>query len=64
MEKIIKSLNLNKTPKGIHQKHILQNTFQFYEPQKGFENLRLVCKSWKHAMENMRYDVTLDLEDM
>jgi len=63
-KEIINSFNLNKTPKGIYQTTLLQNTFQFCEPKESFLNLRLVCKSWKHAVETIRYNWALDLEKL
>ena len=63
-KEIINSFNLNKTPKEIHQTTILQNTFQFCEAKESFVNLRLVCKSWKHAVETIRYNRALDLEKL
>ena len=63
-KEIINSFNLNKTPKVIYQKNILQNTFQFCEAKESFVNFRLVCKPWKHAVETIRYNRLLDLEKL
>ena len=41
----MEKLGLNQTSRGIHQKHILQHSFQFLSPAKCFTRLRLVCKS-------------------
>jgi hypothetical protein len=63
-EEIITSFNLHKSPRGIDQTTLLQNTFQYCEPKECFESFRLVSKSWKYAIENMRFNVKLDLEEI
>jgi hypothetical protein len=49
-------LNMHKTPKGIFETTMLQNMFRFCEPDECFQSFRLVCKSWKNAIENIRFD--------
>jgi hypothetical protein len=63
LQEIITSLNLHKPPPGIHQETLLQNTFRFCQVKECFENFRLVSKSWKHAIENMRFDQYLYLNE-
>ena len=53
-------LKMNQPPHGIHQKHILQNTFQFIKPQECFHKLRLVSASWKNAVETMKFNTYFD----
>lgn len=52
---IIDSFNLNKTPKGIDQIDILQNTFKFCSPFEAFRTFRLVSKTWQRAFETFRF---------
>jgi len=44
-------------PRGIHQKAILQITFDYCKSRECFKKFRLVCKSWKHAVETKRFDL-------
>jgi len=62
-KEIITFFNLHKAPRGIHQKNILQNTFHYCEPNKCFTKFRLVCKSWQDAVETIRFDSILVIDD-
>merc|ERR1712096_476758 len=64
LKEIITFFGLNNTPKEIHQKNILQNTFKFCDPLECFTQFRLVCKSWQRAVEDMKFHSKLDLEDI
>ena len=41
---------------GIHQKTIIQHTLRFSDAEECFQNFRLVCKSWKNAVETIRFN--------
>ena len=59
--KIVEDLKLKKCPKGIFQKNILQNVFQFCDQFFCFSDLRLVCKSWKFVIETIRFSEFNDM---
>lgn len=45
-----------QAPLGIHQKTIIQHTLRFSDTKECFHNFRLVCKSWKDAVETIRFN--------
>merc|ERR1712096_52620 len=49
-------LKMNKAPRGIDEKTILQHTFRFTEALECFQSFRLVCTSWKDAVETIRFN--------
>jgi len=53
-KKSIDSFHLNKPPRGLHEKNILQHTFKYSDSRECFDNFRLVCKSWKFSVETIR----------
>jgi len=57
LSQIMLSLGMDRTPRHVYETTILQNTFTFCEPFECFTKLRLVCKSWKFAIETKpRFD--------
>jgi len=57
LSEIMLSLGMDKTPRHVYDTTILQNTFTFSEPFECFTKFRLVCKSWKFAVETKpRFD--------
>jgi hypothetical protein len=52
----IDSFQLNKPPRGVHQINILQHVFKYSDSRECFDSFRLVCKSWKNAVETIRLD--------
>jgi hypothetical protein len=50
---IVEDLKLKQPP--ILQNNVLQNMFQFFDLFFCFSDLRLVCKSWKFAIETIRF---------
>jgi len=63
LKEIITFFDLHKTPRGIHQKTILQNTFHYCHPNECFKKFRLVCKSWQDAVETIRFSRTVSIDD-
>ena len=57
-------LNMHKAPKGIFEKTMLQNMFQFCEPDECFQSFRLVCKSWKNAVETIRFNQYSSMQEV
>lgn len=57
-KKSLDSFNLFKTPKEVHQTNILQSVIQFCDPLECFQSFRVVCKTWKNAVETIRFDST------
>jgi hypothetical protein len=56
-------LHLNFIPKNrrvLYQNDILQNIFRFHSLWRSFETFRLVCKSWKNAIETIKLDDQFD----
>ena len=49
-------LKMNKAPRSIDEKTILQHTFKFTDPDECFQSFRLVCKSWKDAVETIKFN--------
>ena len=49
-------LKMNKALCGIDEKTILQHTFKFTDPDEWFQIFRLVCKSWKDAVETIKFN--------
>merc|ERR1712034_60837 len=49
-------LKMNKALRGIDEKTILQHTFKFTDPDECFQSFRLVCKSWKDAVETIKFN--------
>merc|ERR1712034_163620 len=49
-------LKMNKAPRGIDEKTILQHTLKFTDPDECFQSFRLVCKSWKDAVETIKFN--------
>ena len=49
-------LKMNKAPRGIDDTTIMQHTFRYAQVKECFQQFRLVCKSWKHAIETMRFN--------
>merc|ERR1719456_1801093 len=47
---------MNKPPKEFDQETIIQHAFRYAEVKECFQSFRLVCKAWKHAVENMRFN--------
>ena len=55
LSNIMVSMRMNKTPRGIGQKDIIQNILKFTDRGiNSFHNIRLVCKDWKLAVETQR----------
>jgi len=52
-------LKMNKAPRGIDEKTILQHTLKFTDPDECFQSFRLVCKSWKDAVETIKFNRTV-----
>lgn len=50
------TLGMNKKPKGMKQKTILQHIFKFSNIMESFEKFRLVSKTWQNAVETNRFD--------
>jgi len=53
-----------ETPRGIHQKTIIQHTLRFSDTGDCFQKFRLVCKSWKDAVETIRFNRMIGDEKM
>ena len=53
-------LRMNRSPRGIHQKTIIQHTLRFCDSWESFHEFRLVCKSWKDAVETIRFNRFVD----
>jgi hypothetical protein len=49
----------NNAPRGIDEKTTLQHTFKFTDPHECFQSFRLVCKSWKDAVETIKFDCSV-----
>lgn len=49
-------LKMNKKPRGIEETTTMQHTFRYAEVDECFQKFRLVCKSWKNAVETMRFN--------
>jgi hypothetical protein len=47
---------MNKKPRGIEETTIMQHTFRYAKVDECFKKFRLVCKSWKNAVETMRFN--------
>jgi len=58
----IDSFHLNKPPRGVHEKNILQHAFKYSDSRECFDNFRLVCKSWKNSVETIRLDRWVPVE--
>jgi len=56
LQKAMMELKMHKTPSGIHQKTIIQHTLRFGDVDECFQKFRLVCKSWKDAVETIRFN--------
>jgi len=56
VQKAMKELKMNKAPRGIDQKTILQHTLRFMDPDECFQSLRLVSESWKDAVETIKFN--------
>lgn len=54
---------MHKAPRGIHQETMLQHTFRFLKVKESFDSFRLVSKTWKHAVETIRFDQQLNVYD-
>ena len=55
LSNIVESMRMNKPPRGIGQKDIIQNILKFTDRGiNSFHNIRLVCKDWKLAVETQR----------
>merc|ERR1711925_58495 len=52
-------LKMNKALRGIDEKTILQHTFKFTDSDECFQSFRLVCKSWKDAVETIKFNRTV-----
>jgi hypothetical protein len=52
----------NFAARGIDQINILQHIFKFVTPDDCFYSCRIVCKSWKHAVELIRFNSTIPIE--
>jgi hypothetical protein len=50
------------TPRGIHQKTIIQHTLRFSDAEDCFLQFRLVCKSWKDAVETIQFNRTFECQ--
>ena len=55
-------LKMKQAPRGIDEKTMLQHTFRFCEADECFQNFRLVSKSWKDAVETIRFNREVDPE--
>ena len=54
----IDSLNvnyLNQQIRGIQQKDIIQSIFKFSDPEEVLANFNYVCKSWKCALDGLKF---------
>jgi hypothetical protein len=49
-------LKMTQAPRGIDEKTMLQHTFRFCEAKECFQSFRLVSKSWKDAVETIRFN--------
>jgi len=56
LRNVMTELRMNKKPHGIDQKTIIQHTLRFTEVDECFQSFRLVCKSWKDAVETIRFN--------
>ena len=55
-------LKMNKALRGIDEKTTLQHTFKFTDPDECFQSFRLVCKSWRDAVETIKFNRTVPLK--
>ena len=63
LRKVMELFKMNKPPRGIEQKHIVQHILKFTTPTtENFKNFRLVSKSWKNSVETVRFDRVLRLD--
>ena len=56
VQSAIVELKMNKALRGIDEKTIPQHTFKFTDPNECFQSFRLVCKSWKDAVETIKFN--------
>jgi hypothetical protein len=61
LQSAMTELKMNKAPRGIDEKTILQHTLKFTDPDECFQSFRLVCKSWKYAVETIKFNEELPL---
>ena len=45
-----------KASKVIHQTSMIQNFCKFIQPHEALQNFQFVSKSWKHAIDTIRFD--------
>ena len=70
LQSAIMELKMDQAPRGIHQKHIIQHMLRFSDTDECFQKFRLVCKSWKDAVETIRFnrmvgpDIFYNLDDI
>jgi hypothetical protein len=62
LQKAMTELKMHQTPRGIDQKTIIQHTLRFSNEDECFQKFRLVCKSWKDAVETIRFNRFMDDE--
>jgi len=56
LQKSMTELKMHQEPRGIDQKTIIQHTLRFSDEDECFQKFRLVCKSWKNAVETIRFN--------
>jgi len=56
LQSAMTGLKMNKAPRGIDQKTTLQYILKFTDPGECFQSFRLVCKSWKNAVETIKFN--------
>lgn len=49
-----------RPPRGVKQKHIIQNIISFSPLRPTWLSHRLVCKDWRHAIESMRFNARIE----
>jgi len=62
VQSAMSELKMNKAPRSIDEKTILQHTFKFTYPHECFHSFRLVCKSWKDAVETIKFNRAVPLQ--
>jgi len=56
LQKAMTELKMHQPPRGIDQKTIIQHTLRFSDVDECFQTFRVVCKSWKDAVETIRFN--------
>ena len=53
-------INAFRPLRGIDKKHVIQNIVSFTSLRRTWLSHRLVCKSWRHAIESMRFNASIE----